>query len=267
MSTRPETLAPPAAPRGSAGASPARGPARTGGSGLTKRWHGMPVWVWLVGAGVGGYLLWTRVLHKSTSTPAAPAATTPAPATQVTPIVVSPGTGGGGGVTGVKTSGGRPLGTTPGTNQLIPRRTTPAPTKTGTSHTTATATKATGPTTTKAEATANAAVKRANADAAATAARANAAVTHSNQDAAAAAARANAAVARANQDAAAAAKRAQASIAHSNALARAAQQRAQAYHVVTKTVASTGKKTPSPTLPVTRHFVTSATGRIHRRRG
>ena len=239
MSTRPETLAPPAAPRGSAGTPPsARGPARTGGSGLTKRWHGMPVWVWLVGAGVGGYLLWTKVLHKSTSTTTAPATTTPAPATQTATKATTP--------TGPipTTPGGPPLGTAPGTDkrQLV---TTPPPTKTGTWHT---PTGPTTPTPRKAAATANAAVKRANADAAA------------------AAARANAAVARANQDAAAAAKRAQASIAHSNALARAAQQRAQAHHVATKHVTSTGKKKPAP-LPVTRHFVTSATGRIHRRRG
>ena len=236
MSTRPETLAPPAAPRGSAGTPPsARGPARTGGSGLTKRWHGMPVWVWLVGAGVGGYLLWTKVLHKSSTTTATTAATTPG-TTATTPGTTTTTTGGGGGVTGVKTSGGAGLGTTPATKPTKP---------VGVWHT---PTGPTTPTPRKAAATANAAVKRANADAAA------------------AAARANAAVARANQDAAAAAKRAQASIAHSNALARAAQQRAQAHHVVTKHVTSTGKKKPTP-LPVTRHFVTSATGRIHRRRG
>ena len=237
MSTRPETLAPPAAPRGSAGASPsARGPARTGGSGLTKRWHGMPVWVWLVGAGVGGYLIWTKVLHKSstaTTTPA-PATTTPAtpPTTTTGPV---PGSG-----PIPTTPGGPPLGTTPPTTPgtdllrtakpipMVPYNPTP--------------TKPTGPTPRKAAATANAAVKRANADAAA------------------AAARANAAVARANQDAAAAAKRAQASIAHSNALAAAARNRATAHHVATKHVRSTGKKPAS-------HVITSATGRIHRRRG
>ena len=65
MSTRPQTLAPPApSPAGASPAPPAR---RSGSSSLTKPWHGLPVWAWVVGGTVAAYLLWTKVLHKSSS--------------------------------------------------------------------------------------------------------------------------------------------------------------------------------------------------------
>ena len=235
MSTRPETLAPPAAPAQERRETTGRR-APTGGTGLSKKWHGIPVWAWVVVAGVGGYYLWTRVLHKpsTTTTTSTTTSSTPAPTSTTTP---------GGGVN----PGGGPipaptpsLGTTPGTHPTKPAGVWHTPG--GPTTPTPRSTQPGGPTPRQAATTANAAVKRAN------------------QDAAAAAARANAAVKRANQDAAAAAKRAQASIAHSNALAAAARNRATAHHVATKHVRSTGKKPAS-------HVITSATGRIHRRRG
>ncbi|MDA8311019.1 MAG: hypothetical protein M0Z46_10495 [Actinomycetota bacterium] len=34
---------------------------------MTKPWHGLPVWAWVVGGTVVAYLVWTKVLHKSSS--------------------------------------------------------------------------------------------------------------------------------------------------------------------------------------------------------
>ncbi len=71
MAARPQTLAPPApAPGGAPATPPSR---RSTGSSLTKPWHGLPVWAWVVGGTVAAYLLWTKVLHKpSTASSAVP---------------------------------------------------------------------------------------------------------------------------------------------------------------------------------------------------
>lgn len=62
MAAQPATLAPP-----SGGASPRPPARRSAGSSLTKPWHGLPVWAWVVGGTVVAYLVWTKVLHKSSS--------------------------------------------------------------------------------------------------------------------------------------------------------------------------------------------------------
>lgn len=94
-----------------------RQPARTGRtSSLTRNWHGLPVWAWVLGGTVVGYLVWTRVLHKSSSPSAAtPASTTVAAATPGAVLPPSSGGGGygGGGVTTVGAQTGAPLSTTP----------------------------------------------------------------------------------------------------------------------------------------------------------
>lgn len=72
MSTRAQTLTTGEPARSaSASAPPAR---RAGGSSLTKQWHGLPIWAWVVLGTVGGYLLWTRVIHKSSTSSSTTAA-------------------------------------------------------------------------------------------------------------------------------------------------------------------------------------------------
>lgn len=129
MSTRPETLAPAPARRAPRQATTS---AHATGSGLTKKWHGIPIWVWAVGGGVAGWYLWTHVLHKSSTSTTTTAATTTTPATTSTTSgttgATSTGGGGGGLTTAVRTSGGGSIGTTPAAPSTI--GTTPATPKT-----------------------------------------------------------------------------------------------------------------------------------------
>ncbi len=111
MSTRAATVqgAAPAPPSGR----------RASGSSLTRNWHGLPVWAWVLGGTVVGYLVWTKVLHKSSATAAAPAASAAAATTATAGAggaVTTGGPTGGGGGGGGYTAGagsGAPLGTAP----------------------------------------------------------------------------------------------------------------------------------------------------------
>jgi len=109
VSTRPDELTP-----GTGARSPR-------GSSLTRRWHGVPVWAWVLGGTVAGYLLWTRVLHKPAATaPTAAAATSGTAAAPTTPISATYPTGAsysGPGASGIPSgfpgSSGTPISTVP----------------------------------------------------------------------------------------------------------------------------------------------------------
>lgn len=122
MSTRPETL-------------PER---RSGGSSLTRQWHGAPVWVWVGGGTIGAYLLyrWWKGRSSATTAPAATPSGSGTPSLYAGSTTTAPGTeqvsyptGGsysgpvGGAPAGL--GGGKPLSTAPATT-VTTRATTPA---------------------------------------------------------------------------------------------------------------------------------------------
>lgn len=115
MSTRAATVS-----GAASAAQPSAGRRAPGSSSLARNWHGLPVWAWVLGGTVVGYLVWTKV-HKSSSG-AAPTYSG-APATGGTAVVTTGappsgggsggGSGGNAGGTPVGGSGGTVLGTTP----------------------------------------------------------------------------------------------------------------------------------------------------------
>ena len=133
MSTRPQTLAPPApSPAGAPSAPPAR---RSGGSSLTRQWHGLPVWAWVVGGTVAAYLLWTKVLHKpSTSSTAVPSgavgSTAPAGGGQVKETFPTGGSYTGPASSAPRVTPGKPASTAPApTTSSTPKPSTPSTTQ------------------------------------------------------------------------------------------------------------------------------------------